>query len=872
MVAALVAAACMPVAWPLLGGGPEAAKAAVALLGAAGGGYINDFLKALIERLRRGSSAPTSKAELQEVLEHELVGGLQAETEQSAGLRSEAAALLQRVQAVETALGSASADVQLALTEAFTRLGNSFGEFRWMLQETHRSLDTLEREQARQGAEQRHQTDLLREFRIKINLALRRLDDLAIPGATSTAAYEAPQEEGVTPAPTSGPSPYKGLEAFQPEDAEWFFGRDRLVAELAVRLSESPFLAAIGPSGSGKSSVLRAGLLPRMWSGKLPGEGGWATITMTPGTHPLEELAAQVGAESGVPAGLLLEDWRAYPGRLRPALRQVLAKTPAISRLLLLVDQFEEVFTLCSDETERQGFIRSLAGIVEDSGNNWMSVVLGIRADFYARCGEYPELVRIMQDRQVMVGPMAEAELREAITGPAAHAGLVLQPGLVETVLLDLGQEPGSLPLLSHALFATWQRREGGTLTLAGYREAGGVHEAIARTAEAVFSQFDPAQQHVTKDVFMRLTALGEGTEDTRRRVRRAELVAGRELGAIRVLLERLADARLVSLGEDSVEVAHEALIRAWPRLRRWLAEDREGLLIHRRLTEAASQWEALGRDPGALYRGGILVGARDWAAGNQTRLNVLERTFLVASGERERDELAAIRRRKRRRALIAILVVVSVVAVQQLNMARRAQDLATARQLAAQATANSDQQPLSLLLSLESLRIVPTNQGWAALQWGLLHPRHNVVALFGHEGPVSSVAQSPDGRIIASASDDGELRLWDAASRRAIGKPLAGHKDQVTSVAFSPDGKMIASAGADQAVRLWDIASLEPARKVLTGHKGRVRGVAFSPDGKTVASAGADKTVQLWDIASPTPTGTVLSGNQDSVNGVAFS
>lgn len=362
----------------------------------------------------------------------------------------------------------------------------------------------------------------------------------------------------------------------------------------------------------------------------------------------------------------------------------------------------------------------------------------------------------MIQDHQVMIGRMIAAELREAIEGPSAQGRWVLEPGLVETVLADLGEEPGSLPLLSHALFATWHRRRGRTLTLAGYRKVGRVRKAIGQTAETVYAELDSAQQAVAKDVFLRLTALGEGTEDTRRRVRRAELLDGPD---VEVVLDRLAKERLVTLGEDRVEVAHEALIREWPRLRGWLTEDREGLRIHRRLTEATAEWETLERDPGALYRGGRLVAAREWAEANEARLNDLEREFLAASSDRERDELAAARRRNRRlRALSAVLVVLLVVAGWQWQRVQQRGDLATARQLVAQATGHIGQKPLSLLLSLESLRMVSTSEGLDSLLRGLLEPPHSRLSLTGHTGGISGIAFSPDGNTIASTSYDSPL------------------------------------------------------------------------------------------------------------------
>ncbi|MGH8904379.1 MAG: AAA family ATPase, partial [Egibacteraceae bacterium] len=564
MVAALVAAACMPTVWPVLGVDvSKPLEALVGLFGSVGSGYIGEFLRDAIDRLRSRDGAPTSEDELQQALERALRSCLEAHDERAAVLRADAGALLESVQGVQTALEAAPADVQLALADAFVKLGGSFGEFRWMLGEARLTLDAIKREQARQGTEQQHQTRLLRGHGIKLNLVLQRLEALTTPAPARAAPGEPAKDEDSTP--------YMGLAAFQAEDAERFFGREQLVAELVVRLSESPFLAVVGPSGSGKSSVLRAGLLPAIWNGALPGADVWTTIVLTPGAHPLEELAAQLGVESGVAAGTLLADWQAEPSRLRLAVRQMLVRAPAGACLLLLVDQLEEIFTLCRDEAERRGFVHALASLADEADSQAI-VVLGIRADFYGRCAEYPELVAVVQDRQVLVGPMATAELREAITGPAARAGLVLEPGLVETVLADLGGEPGSLPLLSHALFATWQRRRGLTLTLAGYRDAGGVRQAIAQTAESVYGELDLAQQTVAKDVFLRLTALGEGTEDTRRRVSRAELYDGSD---VEMVLDRLAEARLVTLGEDSVEVAHEALIREWPTLRRWLTDDR---------------------------------------------------------------------------------------------------------------------------------------------------------------------------------------------------------------------------------------------------------------------------------------------------------
>ncbi|MGH8899820.1 MAG: TIR domain-containing protein, partial [Egibacteraceae bacterium] len=585
--------------------------------------------------------------------------------------------------------------------------------------------------------------------------------------------------------------PYRGLEVFDEEHAELFFGRDDDIARVVEKLKASRFLAVLGPSGCGKSSLVRAGVVPALKQKALPGSHAWTVRVVTPGARPLEVLAAQlVRLFPGESMQATLDGLRADERSLDLAVALALAERPADERLVLVVDQFEEVLTLCADEVERAAFLANLcyASTIPDGR---VVVVVAMRADFYHRCAPYPALRTLMAAEQFLVGPLDREGLRQVIERPAWRVGLELEAELAETILGDVVGRPGSLPLLEYVLLEVWQRRAGRMLTLEAYVAAGGVEGGLAQRAKTVYQGLTPAQQQIARRVLLRLVQPGEGGEDTRRRAQIDELrTRPDEESDLEVAVKALADGRLLTTGRDEVsgaavvDVAHEALIRGWPELQEWIEQDRELLRAHRRLTEAVAEWEQSGREEGFLYRGGRLAAWRDRPPGD---LNALERAFLVASGERERDELVAARRRNRRlRALSAVLVVLLAVAVWQRQVAQKQRDLATARQLAAQAVARLDQQPLSLLLSLESLRLAATDEGYASLVQGLLHPGHHSLAITGHTDQVRGVAFSPDGTTIATASADRTVWRWDAATGQAIGHPLIGHTDFVMGVAFS--------------------------------------------------------------------------------------
>ena len=453
-------------------------------------------------------------------------------------------------------------------------------------------------------------------------------------------------------------------------DAAGFFGRERLTAELVEFVRHNSLLAVVGASGSGKSSLVRAGLVSALQTGyPLPdgttppaGSAAWPVHIITPSSRPLESLAASLtpANEPVTAIARLIDDLANDPRSLHLTVRRLLSQSRnSPTHLLLIVDQFEELFTLCKDKAQRKAFVDNLlaAACPEPDGSCQPAetstlVVLTLRADFYAQCSEFDNLRLALERYQRYIGAMSKQELQAAIEEPARRGGWELEPGLVDVLLQDVGDEPGALPLLSHALLETWQRRRGRVLTLAGYMASGRVQGALAKTADAVYQRgLTPEQQPIARGIFLRLTELGEGAPDTRRRVSLRELIPQNETAAsVRSVLKTLADARLVTTDRDEAEVADEALIREWPALQEWLAQDREGLRVHRRLTEAAREWEQNGRDDGYLYRGSQLAQAEEWAEQHSGDPNQWERAFLDASlalRSREAEEREAQRERE---------------------------------------------------------------------------------------------------------------------------------------------------------------------------------------------------------------------------------
>jgi WD40 repeat protein len=714
-------------------------------------------------------------------------------------------------------------------------------------------------------------------------------------------------------------NPYKGLRPFEEVDAADFFGRDALVAQLLERLGEegdsARFLAVVGPSGSGKSSVVKAGLLPALRRGALPGSQRWYVVEMLPGSHPLDELEIgllRIAVDK--PPGLMEQLQRDERGLLRAA-RLTLPTDD--SELLLVIDQFEEIFTRAVDQSESAHLLQSICAAVSDPRSP-VRVIITLRADFYDRPLMHPEFSQLMRQRTEVVVPLTAEELTEAICGPAERAGAELESGLVAAIVSDVREQPGALPMLQYALTELFDRREGRLLTRQDYREIGGVSGALARRAEEVYAGLGAAEQAAARQLFLRLVTLGEGVEDTRRRVLRGELRAVEvDQAAMDAAIDAFGRSRLLLFDRDpatrepTVEVAHEALLREWRQLREWLDESRADVRMERILAAAAEEWSRAKRDASFLLRGTRLAQFEGWVASSAVSLTQDERAYLEASvaerqareaeeaarqqreleaarklaeAEHQRAEVQARAARRLRWGAIAlaglalVAAVLAVVAFRANSAAQREAAVNHSLMLASsseQALENG-YSDLALALALESTSVdEPPAEAVRALSTIALGPGTRMV-LAGHDNAVRSVAFSPDGQFAVSGSCEqldgdeclgGEWALWDLET----GEPqrYAAHTGWINGLSFSPDGRTVLSASSDGTLALW--GGDGGLVRTFRGHAAGVNDVVLGPDGQTALSASDDATLILWDVA----TGEVIrrfEGHTDAVTRVALS
>jgi WD40 repeat protein len=724
-------------------------------------------------------------------------------------------------------------------------------------------------------------------------------------------------------------SPYQGLFAFGEQDAPFFFGQDAAADEVLSRLrvrAEIPALLVVsGVSGAGKSSLLRAGVLPRI--GEITPDGTtWPHLVLTPARSPLSELAAQAAQRTGKDAATLRRTLREEPAGFALTALEA-AGTPGDGsvrgRLLLVVDQFEQVFTQCGDEHERRAFIAALhaAATVGHGGRQVPAslVVLVVRADFEARCADYEELVGAVQDRYFLP-PMTGRQLRLAITEPARVAGSSVDDALVGELVeaIRAAPSPGSaeaatggtgvLPHLSHALDQAWRDRAGEGLTLDDYERAGGIEGSIGASADRAYALLTPTQQQAARQVFLRLTSTSTSGTDTGDRASVAELTQGKspaEIADVKAVLEAFAAQRLLTLAADSVELSHEVLLTAWPLLRdAWLAETHGDRIICTQLRTAAADWDGHGRDPAYLYRGAQLAavrrGAARWSAapGRYPAFAGTDRDFLHAANRAANR--ASIQRRIIAAALALLLVASltgAVIAINAAETARQQTALAVSGQLAAQSERVDDTDPVTAsLLAAAAWRIDSNNplaresllNAYAQPERAVLTPDSGTSNVIGS---VNGVAFSPVGTILATAGGDGTVLLWNTTTHRQTATiTIPGSQDTswdgvgsvgVLGVAFSPAGTILATAGGDGTVRLWNTTTHRQTATITipkspSGNDPEpwlegpaVLGVAFSPVGTTLAVAPGDGTVRLWDTTTHRQTATITVPG--GAKGVAF-
>jgi WD40 repeat protein len=603
---------------------------------------------------------------------------------------------------------------------------------------------------------------------------------------------------------------------------------------------EAPLVGILGPSGIGKSSLLRAGLLPALSAGLLPGSADWRQVLLRPGADPRAELRRAIGGD-----------------RLDRAIRQL---SPG-ERLVVAVDQLEELFTLCELEDERAAFMDQLVAAASDRERRAL-VLVSLRMDFYGRFIAYPQFAGLLSRGHMLVGPMNREELTRAIEQPAARAGLEFEPGLFDALVSDVAGEPGGLPLLSTTLLELWRARDGRVLRYDSYRSSGGVRGAVARLAEAAYIQLGDNERGIARGLMLRLASGEDGTL-ARRRVPLSELE--RVSGAGPVLAE-LTDARLLTVSDGEVELSHEALVREWPRYRTWLEEDRTGRRVHAQMSGAARDWDERGRDAADLYRGARLAAALEWQPGHQQELNPTERAFLNASR-------AAAGRAQRRLglvlaalgALLAVAVAGGVVALDQRSSARNEAQVAEAQRLGVQAL-SEPRLDRALLLARQGVALDQSPAARSYLLEALLRSPAAIRVIAGAGNPLDALDLSPDGRTLAAGDTSGNVLFFDAVTGRRVGRPYTA-LGAISAVRFSPDGRYLAVAFEEQFVDILDAGTHQytrrlvvapPSSSALIDNPWVLGTIAFSPDSRELWADlihnrphGSSGYIVRWDARS---------------------
>ncbi|BBD65423.1 WD-40 repeat-containing protein [Nostoc commune NIES-4072] len=662
------------------------------------------------------------------------------------------------------------------------------------------------------------------------------------------------------------PCPYKGLFHFGPNDAEFFFGRKIFIEELYITTKTRNFIPVLGASGSGKSSVVLAGLVP-----KLQKEGHWQFTHFRPGSDPFHAIALALVPlyTHDLDQTDQIAQARKMAGYLQDGsvpLSDVFAKIQQNHpnhRVLLIADQFEEIYTLCNNQEIRRKFLDCLLASLETPvslSSSATVLVTTMRADFLGNALSYRPFADVLQNADLKLGPMNRKELTEVIEKPAQKLAVTFETGLVERILDDVEDQPGNLPLLEFALTELWNKRTGKQLTHKIYKEIGQVEGALARHADEKYGNLTDDEKKKVRRIFIQLVRPGEGAEDTRRIAMKAEL--GEQSWS---LVKKLADARLVVTSrnlssQETVEVVHEALIRNWGELREWMNTSRVFRAWQERLRGAKGQWEATNRDSGSLLRGAALAEAEEKLKERPDDL-IDEKEFIEQSiQEQQRLKQAEAARRKREirtawgiaaGSLVAMVISggLGFTAWNQKNQSELNQAESLGRYSLSLLNENKDLE--AFVQAIKAGKILQSQhttnpEVMNALQVVNFSGRERN-RLQGHDGSVNSVSFSADGKTLASGSYDNTIKLWNLETGKEI-RTLKGHDGYVTNVSFSADGKTLASGSWDNTIKLWNLETGKEIR-TLKGHDGIVGSVSFSADGKTLASGSNDSTIKLWNV-----------------------
>jgi len=680
--------------------------------------------------------------------------------------------------------------------------------------------------------------------------------------------------------------PWPGLRFVGEERAKHFYGREQDIFQMSQKLAHHNFLVVTSSSGIGKSSLVRAGLVPSL-KGQAEAAGeSLVSAIFTPTEQPLRQLAEQLLKLAHVQVTDAAIDQRIQS--LSSDARDLKTALQAVEtdRVLLVVDQFEEL-SLCEDKTEREVFVDNLMTAVADLPNK-LRVVLTLRIDLYSRFQAYPALWSQLSN-QHNLPKLLRDQLREVIEKPAESIGLSLDEGLADQILNDLGDEPTALPLLSHTMVELFKRRKGTRLTSQSYNSFGGVGEAIGTHAEEVYRRFLKTEQTVMRAIMIDLIQVGDRSDHDVRRPKPLRELVGQDIDAEQraQIIQVLCDERLLFKGElpdESVEICHEQIIHHWRTLERWLNEGRDALRRFDRLRTDADDWNHSRRDSSLLYQGAKLNDAQIAITRYAEFMQPKAGTEFVKSAEWDFIEASVAldrSRHKRRRRLkiigwVAAGIFVLVLGLLAGEFFRRRElalqrDRSESRRLAAIATSQLSSDPeLSLALAIEAGKIASTEETDIALRRALMAVDQRSVYV-GHRTQVISVCVSPDGKRLLSAGADHDARIWDIADRTTV-KILSGHTDWVNWAAYNHDGTRIITAGREGQIRIWN-ANTGETLKTIPGHNGSVQNAAFSSDGARILSAGEDGTVRLWDVATGKELVPTMKGHGDSwVNTAVFS